>query len=627
MCGFCGYINYKRPQTEGVIKRMVEVINHRGPDDSGVFNDLCNDYQVSLGHARLSIIDLSPLGHQPMQFENLTIVYNGEVYNYKEIRDELYSLGHTFVSNSDTEVILHSFKEWGRDCVTRFIGMFAFVIYDKVDRKLYICRDRAGVKPLYYYLSDDCLVFGSELKSIMQYEDVKREIDNDALTSYFEFGYIPQDQCILKDAYKLEAGHWLTYDISAKKLTINKYWDIQDYYNKPKLNISYEDAKKELINICKSAFSYRLVSDVPVGLALSGGYDSTLVASILTKELGVNINTFTIGFGQGNNEAPDAEMISKHLGTNHNAYYCTYQDAIDIIPNLQFFYDEPYADSSAIPTILVSKLAKQKVTVLMSADGGDEIFCGYTHYDTCEETLKKLRKIPLPLLKMSAAAIHGATFLFDVSSRKRNLIERLDRIAKKRNLSYKAYSDSVRAYPKGFLESFYSGFGKEVSPHLTETLNLDDDSLEYLLLKDYKQYMKDDVLVKVDRATMSVSLEGREPLLDHRISEFAAQLPLSYKYEGGVKKRILKDIVHQYVPKQLMDKPKRGFAVPITTWLKSELKDFLLETLCEENMKEIGFDTKAVNRSTQLFLENDYYSQDFIWKLLQYRNWYNKWMK
>lgn len=627
MCGFCGYINYARPVNGYVIKSMVEVINHRGPDDSGYYEDINDNYQLALGHARLSILDLSPLGHQPMHYNNLTIAYNGEVYNFKEIRNELSKLGHSFTSNSDTEVILHSFEEWGMKCVEKFIGMFAYVIYDKSEKKLYICRDRAGVKPFYYYYTGDVFVFGSELKSIMQYPGLKKEINNTALTSFFEFGYIPNDQCILIDAYKLEAGNWMIYDITNKSYTIKSYWDIQDYYNKPKLNITYEDAKSELLNICKSAFGYRMISDVPVGLALSGGYDSTLVASVLVKELGVNLNTFTIGFNEGNNEAPDAECISKHLGTNHRTHYCTYQDAIEIIPKLQYYYDEPFADNSAIPTILVSKMAKQDVTVLMSADGGDEIFAGYTHYDTCESTLRKMRSLPLPLLRGAASIMKTGIDLFSENYRKQNLTERFYNIASEGSLTYKAYSDLVRAYPKGYLNVFYPSFNETVAPCLNDMYNLKNDSLEYLLLKDYKRYMKDDVLVKVDRAGMSVSLEGREPLLDQRISEFAAQLPLSYKYDSGIKKRIIKDIVHQYVPKELMDKPKRGFSIPITSWLKKELKDFLLESLSEQNMLEIGFAPKAVNKVKEQFMQNDYYSQDFIWKLLQYRNWYCQWMK
>jgi len=272
-------------------------------------------------------------------------------------------------------------------------------------------------------------------------------------------------------------------------------------------------------------------------------------------------------------------------------------------------------------------MAKQDVTVLMSADGGDEIFAGYTHYDTCESTLRKMRSIPLPLLRGAASIMKTGQGLFNDDYRKRNLIERFYNIVSEGSLTYKAYSDLVRAYPKGYLNVFYSSFNETVAPCLNDMYNLKKDSLEYLLLKDYKRYMKDDVLVKVDRASMSVSLEGREPLLDQRISEFAAQLPLSYKYDRGVKKRIIKDVVHQYVPKELMDKPKRGFSIPITSWLKKELKDFLLESLSEQNMLEIGFDPKAVNKVKKQFLQNDYYSQDFIWKLLQYRNWYCQWMK
>ena len=627
MCGICGYItSLKQKKEPDVIKRMAQVINHRGPDDTGFYNKSNDLYEISFAHKRLSILDLSEQGHQPMSFGKYTIVFNGEVYNYQEIKKELSYLGHTFYSNTDTEVILHSFAQWGKDCVSRFIGMFAIAIYDSSDDKVYFCRDRAGVKPFYYYKHDSILVFGSELKSIMQHSYVKRDIDYSALTCFFEFGYIPKDQCIIQGVRKLEAGCWLTYDILTDKIDISRYWDIQTYYNKPKLNISYEEAKAEMLLLCKSAFKYRLVSDVPVGLALSGGYDSSLVASILVKELGINLNTFTIGFIEGNDETDDAHAISQHLGTNHTSYCCTHSDVIDLVSNLQFFYDEPFADNSAIPTILVSKLAKEKVKVLLSADGGDEIFAGYTHYDTCLKGISMANRVPnflRPL--MSEILACGKNLTPETNCRTRNMMSRFSNLLKE-GVTFKNFSDNVRSYPGEFLKKYNESLGRFDIKELYSDLQICDDSLDYLLMKDYKFFMKDDVLVKVDRATMSVSLEGREPMLDHRISEFAAQLPLSYKYDKGCKKRIVKDLVHGYVPKTIMDKPKRGFSMPISDWLRGPLKDYMMESLSPQNMSAIGFDHKEVNRMLSQFLNKSFYYEEFVWRLIQYQQWFKTWI-
>lgn len=627
MCGFCGFINYSNNVLQETLKNMADVINYRGPDDAGYYDKKETNYHISLAHKRLSILDLTNLGHQPMCYENYVIVYNGEVYNFKEIRADLIKLGHIFKSNTDTEVILHAFSEWGMDCVKRFLGMFAFAIYNQVAKTIYFCRDRAGIKPFYYYLSEKEFVFGSELKCILQYPGLEKKIDYCALTSYFEFGYIPKEQCIISGVKKLDGGNWLIYDIENKKATIRKYWDIQDFYNSPKLSLSYEEAKEKLIDLFKSSFQYRLIADVPVGLALSGGYDSTLVASILVKELGVDLNTFTIGFEEGNNESSDAENISKVLGTKHSSYICTYTDVLNLIPNLQYFYDEPFADNSAIPTILVSKLAKEKVKVLLSADGGDELFAGYTHYDTCFRSMNTLNKIPT-IVKDSACSLVkiGKKLLTEQDYRLQNLADRFISMKEDGKWNYKSYSDCVRSYPNDFLRHISLELGKFSTKKMFKDLSLSNDSLEYLLMKDYKFFMKDDVLVKVDRATMSVSIEGREPLLDHRIAEFAAQLPLTYKYIDGKKKRILKDIVHKYVPHSIMDKPKRGFSMPISNWMRGPLRDYLMDSLSESNVEKLDLNPKYINKILNLFLNDNFYYHEFVWRLLQYQNWHEKWI-
>ena len=623
MCGICGFVNYKKKVEPHVIEEMAKAQRHRGPDDLGTFIHSEGNYQLALGHVRLSILDLSMQGHQPMSFLNLTIVFNGEIYNYKEIRAELINKGHSFQSNCDTEVILHAFKEWGVSCVERFIGMFAFSIYDKALQKLYIFRDRAGVKPLFYYQTDGILLFASELKSFSRFPYFEKIINQDALYSYMTLGYIPDTLCIFKNAHKLQSGSYLEYDVKSRIIKINKYWDIQDYYNKPKLDLNYEEAQESLIELFKSAFGYRLVSDVPVGLFLSGGYDSTLVASIITKELNKELNTFTIGFTIENNEVPDAEKIASHLGTNHTSYYCTPDDALSIIPTLPYYYDEPFADASAIPTIMVSKLSKEKVKVVLSADGGDEEFAGYSTYPVIDKQYDILSRFPDyigKLIPTSKMLFHIGSYMFQKT------LDSINEYYHQKDLDYKNLLISKMFFPHSIVDVFDEDVNRDSFIRLFDDISVQHDSLEYALLLDYKFFMKDDVLVKVDRATMSVSIEGREPLIDHRISEMAAQLPLSYKYQNGEKKRILRDIVHQYVPKEIMDKPKRGFSMPIDTWLRTSLNEYLMDSLSCDSLKDSNLDYQKVKNLLDKFIHKELNYDFIIWRILQYQAWYQRWM-
>ncbi|NQV74416.1 MAG: asparagine synthase (glutamine-hydrolyzing), partial [Bacteroidetes bacterium] len=400
MCGISGFVDFKKQLDKESLKGMVHSTTHRGPDDSG-----CEFYSnqaehIGLGHNRLAIIDLTAAGHQPMHFDDLSIVFNGEIYNFGEIKDELTKAGHSFKSHSDTEVILHAYKEWGNSCVDRFIGMFAFAIYDRGCSSIILFRDRAGVKPLYYYWNNDLFLFGSELKSFSKIGNFIKEIDFDAVNLFMDYGYVPAPFSIFKNCMKLYPGHILILDLSGKNYTISKYWDVADYYRLPKLKISYEEAKTKLESLLISAFNYRMISDVPVGVFLSGGFDSTAVAAILQKGRKEKIKTFTIGFQEGNNEAPYAKDIASYLGTDHTEYYCSIREAQDILPLLPYYYDEPFADSSAIPTILVSRIAKKEVTVSLSADGGDEIFAGYIYYRSFVKTADLLLKIPSILRKI-----------------------------------------------------------------------------------------------------------------------------------------------------------------------------------------------------------------------------------
>ena len=635
MCGICGIIDYKKKVSVDAVRQMMKPMEHRGPDDNGVELFQGGGWTGGFGHVRLSIIDLSPLGHQPMIYDNLTIVFNGEVYNFAEIKTELVAKGHTFKSSSDTEVVLHSFKEWGTDCVNRFIGMFAFAIYDSIEQKIYFCRDRVGVKPFYYYQDDNCFAFGSELKCILSLPECDKTINERALTYYIQLGLIPFDMCILEKAKKLEAGHWAIYDINQKSVSLKKYWDIDDFYSKPKLTISFEEAKEQLRILLKSAFGYRMVSDVPVGVFLSGGFDSSAVASILTQELGIRPKTFTIGYNIGPNEIPDAEAIAKHLGTDHTSHYCTTKDIQDIIPQLPYFYDEPHADISSIPTTLVSKITREHVKVALSADGGDEIFAGYYNYEYLCRFLPVLNRIPKMFKKSS-----------DVPYWLINAIIPKDRTAYKWILDtvhsyYKGDDMSIKGFMKKSLtweQSVYEAIIKNSVYNCYELYDYTKtagESIEYLMALEFKTNMRELMLAKVDRASMSVSLEARDPMLDHRIAEFGAQLPIEFKYNKakGGKKRILKSLVYDYLPKEIMDKPKKGFSIPLGRWLRTDLKEYFYGNISTHQLEETGFKSKEVMKMIDNYMNHGYHYgymfrgySDLVWRIFQYLQWYKLWI-
>ncbi|HNN72593.1 MAG TPA: asparagine synthase (glutamine-hydrolyzing), partial [Ferruginibacter sp.] len=405
MCGISGFADFTKQTGKNVLEKMNRIMAHRGPDGEGYAMYQPAAATVGFGHLRLSIIDLSEGGKQPKTFRHLHITFNGEVYNYTEIKKELEKLGHQFDSHSDTEVILHAYAEWGAAALQRFIGMYAFVIYDEEKQKLFACRDRAGVKPFFYYWKNGLFLFGSELKALMQHPGFEKVIDTNAAAAFMQYAYIPTPHCIFRHTHKLKPGHYLELDLNRRSIQTTQYWNVYDAYNKPILNISLPDAITETEKILTKAFQYRMVSDVPVGVFLSGGYDSACVTALLQKGSTEKIKTFTIGVPDaGLNEAPYAKETAARLGTDHTEYYCTEKEALEIVPKLPFFYDEPFADSSAIPTSLVSRIAREKVTVALSADAGDEIFAGYNRYDYMLKYGKRLQRIPR-MMRRSAAAV------------------------------------------------------------------------------------------------------------------------------------------------------------------------------------------------------------------------------
>lgn len=633
MCGISGFIDFKNNTTKEILQKMNRMMAHRGPDGEGyaIYQD--DNTGIGLGHRRLSIIDLTTAGSQPQTFGSLHITYNGEVYNYAEIKTELEAKGHNFQSHSDTEVILHAYAEWGNLALQKFIGMFAFVIYDEEKKKLFACRDRAGVKPFFYYYTNDLFLFASELKAIVQHPRFPKEIDMDATAAFMQYGYVPTPHCIFKNTLKLKPGHFLEMDIPTNTIREEQYWNVYDAYNKPSLKIDLPTAITETEKLLTNAFQYRMVSDVPVGVFLSGGYDSTCVTALLQKNSTQKIKTFTIGVPDaGLNEAPFAKEIAARLGTDHTEYYCTQKEALEIVPQLPFFYDEPFADSSAIPTTLVSKIAREKVTVALSADAGDEIFAGYNRYDYIMKYGKQLQRIP-PFLRKGAAAMMNAIpansipvlnkkYLFHSRYEKvKSLLKEPSEKNILQSLTKQMDDSSITKLFKTPIAQLYTSFDKE------ELKKEHHSILAYIMAVDYQTYLLDDILQKVDRAGMSVSLEGREPFLDHRIIEWAAQLPMDFKYNKGNKKYILKQIVHQYLPEKMMDRPKMGFGIPIANWLQNDLKPFVdqyfdVSFIIKQNI----FNVDEIQRIKKSFYDGKIERAEKIWYLLMFQMWYDKWI-
>ena len=637
MCRIVGFLdfNYKGEyDLNSVIVSMRDTLTHGGPDDAGLYID--PSFPLALGHRRLSILDLSPLGHQPMEFENFVITYNGEVYNFKEIRKELEAYGYRFNSNSDTEVILKAFHRWGFDAVHKFRGMFAFAIWDKKEKRLILCRDRMGVKPLYYYYKDGLFIFASELKAFHKHPKFKKELEEKALSLFLEYGYIPAPYSIFKNAYKLEPGHFL---ILEKDGTIRKeaYWKVEDFFIEGQkerekwLKRSEEELAEELESLLTESFKLRLVSDVPVGMFLSGGIDSTTVSALLSKE-GIKLKTFTIGFYEKEyNEAPFAKKVAEYLGTDHTELYCTPKEAFEIIPKLPEIYDEPFGDSSAIPTYLVSKLARSQVKVSLSADGGDEQFCGYTRYWIIVDRINKLSRLPfkgvisktLNLINPEIALKLYNTFkpILPKYTNFRDKYLKLRNVLKANNL-LEQYDLAV-SY---FLEEDLQKLG--LKPYKETFLSLNSlDPYASLMLLDLKTYLVDDILVKVDRATMSVSLEGREPFLDHKIVEWTSKLPSEFKYKDGKSKYLLRKILYKYIPPELIDRPKQGFGAPIYEWFKRDLKELYLEYLNEERIRKGGiFNPSEVKRLLDDYLQDRGVNHNKLWLLFVFEQWREKWL-
>jgi asparagine synthase (glutamine-hydrolysing) len=630
MCGIAGFCDFSKSSSEDILKYMTRALAHRGPDAEGFSFITENDYQLGLGHRRLSIIDLSERGKQPLIRKNISIVFNGEIYNYLKIKEELIQLGYAFNTDTDTEVIVVAYEAWGMDSIKKFIGMFAYALYDHEKSLFYLVKDRVGVKPLYFFYDEKIILFASELKSFHKHPSFKKSIDFNALSLYLKYSYIPTPYSIFENTYKIRPGHYIQFDLKKKSKQEVKYWDVVEVYNQPKLSINFEDAVEETDHILTSAFNYRMVADVPVGVFLSGGYDSTAVASILQHNRSEKIKTFTIGFKENKfNEAVEAKKIAEHLGTDHTEYYCTAKDAAALLSELPFVYDEPFADNSVVPTILVSQLARKKVTVALSGDGGDEIFAGYNKFSQAINYTEKIPAYIQSLLAVGMKTINPKWIpYFSGSYNFSSRYEKLKAIwstkspyVALKHISHYITTEETKRLLKANCNDLPTYFDIE------SLLNEGNETLNKLLAIDYKTFLMDNNLVKIDRASMSVGLEGREPFLDQRVIEFVSRLPANFKIRNGTTKALLKSVVHKYVPKHLMDRPKMPFIAPLTIWFKDELRELLIDHLSEANLEKQGiFNVQYVISLRDQYLNGQRVSHQKIWNILLFQLWYSRWM-
>jgi asparagine synthase (glutamine-hydrolysing) len=628
MCGISGFIDYSDYSNINVLSKMSTSLNHRGPDGVGHFFKDYGFCRIGLAHNRLAIVDLSEMGNQPMYLDEFAVVFNGEIYNFNEIRIELELLGQDIKSKTDTEVILHAFKIWGINCLDKFIGMFSLILFDSIAMKVYLVRDRVGVKPLYYYQDDEVFLFASELKAIVCHGKFKKEINTEALNFYFQHGYISSPNCIYKSTYKVPPGHYMEFSLESKISKTYCYWNVLNYLQRPKLELDFNDAKSKLKDLLISAFNYRLVSDVPVVVLLSGGVDSSLLSSLLSIQKDTKIETYTVGFNRGNDESSLALEISNLLNIKNIQSICTENRISEKLKELCTTFDEPFADSSAIPTMLIaSAIRNAGYKVALSADGGDEIFGGYLFYSKFMRLHKMCHKYFSNSISRKAALLFLGgllklkSFGFDLKTTSK--IEFLFDIFKAGDFSFEFMS-------KSYLNRKIEIAKVLKSEYIVKRLikkEIHGDSSDNMLAVDLNQYLEGDILTKVDRAMMKYSVESREPMLDHRIIEFAFQLPENVKYNINQGKLILKEILGEYLPNRIILKPKTGFSVDLQYYFRNSLKSEFHEYMNDEVLKEIPY----LNFDEIKKLREGYYKYgenfEILYKVYIFSMWYSNVMR
>ena len=641
MCGITGFLDLKGQNTKEqnlmFVTEMTHELIQRGPDAFGVWSD--TQTQIFLGHRRLSIIDLSEHGAQPMVSSSgrYVITYNGEVFNAPELREELRKQGMHFRGYSDTEVVLAACEIWGiQNACNKFNGMFAFALWDSLEKKLFLIRDRMGVKPLYWGIQNGILFFSSQLKSFLKHPGFQPKVSLDALSLYLKFGYIAAPYTIYQNFYKVKPGCIIIIDqqLNAKEAP---FWEFSDFIQPEGslLSMSEEESTDALEDLLKDSVHKRMISDVPIGAFLSGGVDSSLIVSLMQSLSQTPVKTFSIGFKEeAYDEAKYARAVAKHLGTDHYEIYLNSTRSLDFIPNLSDYYDEPFADTSQIPTYLVSRQAREQVTVCLSGDGGDELFCGYDRYLIAQKLYIFHRLLPR-FIKNSLAK--GFSRLTPPQWQK--ILFYMPNKLQFSQISEKAYklSDTLNSHTLiDFFQSFVTIWnnpseiikpkGKWASNiYSSEIMSTLATPLTLMPYFDIKTFLPECVLTKVDRASMAVGLEVRTPLLDYRIAEFSCKVPINYKIRDGKTKAPLRKILSKYVPDLLIDRPKMGFSVPIGQWLRGELKEWAENYLSEKALDRSGFfNSESINQKWQEHLSGKINSQYPLWGILMFQQWAEK---
>lgn len=650
MCGIAGIYAPGRRLTGAAVGRMLDSIAHRGPDDRGVH--VLGEGSLVLGHLRLSILDLSPLGHQPMPTADHAtwIVYNGEVYNFREIRRDLQLLGWQFQSDSDTEVILAAYEQWGLKAVTHFRGMFAFAIWDSKRQLLHLCRDRFGVKPLFYSVRGGVLAFASESKALNNAGHTGRVVDPLSVAEFLQYGYISAPRSIFEDVETLQPGSICTFDAKLRRQEL-VYWRAKDLFE-GEAALGLRDSiaalnDEQLLDTVEDslvkAFDYRMVADVPVGLFLSGGIDSSLVATLLARRSNINVNTFTIGFGESEfDETRYARMVAEAINAKHVECTVTPQAAIDLVAEIPEIADEPMGDSSLIPTLMVSRLARERVKVALSADGADELFGGYVRYAYCGRFVRRRGRLLQSLYRLSAEIIErlpagfvaGAYVMANRGGPKFAAVDdklrKFVRMARARD-AFEAYDATVSEWSAAERQQLMvqSPLGTLGAREAFSAVAGASDASDQFMHFDMTRYLPGDLLAKVDRASMYASLEAREPFLDHEAARVAAALPMAWKIRNGQNKYVLRRILARYLPRQWFDRPKQGFSAPIGQWLRGPLRHLLLDELSGDRVRKAGIlDPLAVRDAVDRFLApSSTGSAAGTWIMLQLQQWAERWLR
>ena len=638
MCGIAGYLG-KTSYPYNCLDEMAKAINHRGPDDRGTWFD--EDEGIGLAHARLSILDLSSAGHQPMHSvsKNFVLVFNGEIYNHKALRSELELIAQrNWLGHSDTETLLVAIDHWGLEkTLKKAKGMFAIALWDKRNKNLSLACDRIGEKPLYYGWVNGQFVFASELKSIKKFPEFKNSIDRNSLALFLRFNSIPAPHSIYQDIYKLEPGQIIQLNAESKKIKKFNFWSTEEVYNKGNLSQisgTPEEIVDQLEVVLSKAVSSQMQSDVPLGAFLSGGIDSSTIVALMQSQSASQVNTFTIGFNAKEyDEAKHARMVANHIGTNHFEMYVSDRDALDIIPSLPNIYDEPFADSSQIPTYLVSKFAKKQVTVALSGDAGDELFGGYNRYIFAEKMFSKIMKGPISIRQLISSAI------LTMTEEKWNTL--LNNFLSERfaDIGHKLHK-VANVLPSKSIRDMHFKLVSQIHNPLDWLLNaneyktpLNDDTerfvelnpIEQIMAYDLITYLPTDILTKVDRAAMAVSLETRVPFLDPNVIEFSASLPKEFKIRNGVTKWALREVLYKHVPKDLIERPKMGFGVPLAEWLRGPLQDWAESLLDEKRLHQEGFfDVEFVRNKWLEHLSGKRNWHHQLWNVLMFQAWLEK---